>query len=100
MPAREAFNQCREYGLLIETDGKDLFCSPRELLTDELRESLRTHKPAIIELLRSRLADCPLLQAGLNCHISRMGRCNHDPAGCNIANGMRRYISKMMKTSD
>lgn len=40
------------------------------------------------------LSDCSLLQAGIGCHALAEDRCSQEPATCNIANGMRRYIEE------
>lgn len=40
-------------GLTLKTDGQRLTVTPTERLNDELRESIRQNKPALIELLQS-----------------------------------------------
>lgn len=51
MMARDFLTQLRASGLSFKVDGDRLQVWPRERLTDELSETIRTHKPDIVGAL-------------------------------------------------
>jgi hypothetical protein len=48
MAATDLLMTLRGRGLILAADGDSLIVRPRELLTDELRAAIRTHKPEIL----------------------------------------------------
>lgn len=52
MGARDLLNNLAGIGVSIRLDGDSLIVSPRELLTGDIRDALREHKPDLVALLR------------------------------------------------
>lgn len=51
MGARELIQDLSEAGLTIKVDGANLIVSPRELLTDDLRNALKANKAGLLAIL-------------------------------------------------
>lgn len=52
MLATEVLDAARAQGVELTVDGDALLARPRAALTPELRDAIRQHKPALLELLR------------------------------------------------
>ncbi len=68
MGARDLLAELAGAGVTVRLDGERLIASPREMLTDDLRASLKAHKAALIVELQGGAADpacAPLADIGL-----------------------------------
>lgn len=50
MQSHELVNLLADYGFSLRVEGERLAVAPSSRLTDDIRDAIRTHKPAIIEL--------------------------------------------------
>lgn len=54
MTSSELLEDLEAMGFQVESDGDRLFIRPREMVSANLVERIKPHKPALVELLKTR----------------------------------------------